>query len=163
MVDRANILRFAAPKILQNQREIGKPPARKALSRTQWDNWRREPGAQGRDTRLIGDAIENLASVMRDLQRPIGHRMGVAIGAYVANYPDLEGNPGIAVPLADQVEMRLLPKLRGVEMEAAEVHLSKLAQTVEMLGDTELAAAIKESSERSAETGQFVWRGASRT
>ena len=163
VVDRANILRFAAPKRLKKRDESGNPPARKALLRSQWDNWRREPGALGRDTSQIGDKIENLASIMRDLQRPIGHRMGVAIGAYVANYPDLEGRPGIAVPLADQVEMRLLPKLRGVEMEAAEVHLSKLAQMVDDLGDTELAAAIEESSERSAETGQFVWRGASRT
>ena len=163
VVDRANILRFAAPKSLTTRQENGTPPKHKALLRTEWDNWRREPGALGRDPHQVGEQIKKLASIMRDLQRPIGHRMGVAIGAYVANYPDLEGNAGISVPLTDQVEMRLLPKLRGVEMEAAGEHLGKLAQMVEELDDTELAAAIRESSERSAETGQFVWRGASRT
>lgn len=163
VVDRANILRFAAPKTLKKQQEKGEVPVQKALTRTQWDNWRREPGALGRNTDQIGEQIEKLADIMRQLHRPIGHRMGVAMGAYVANYPELNGDSRISTPLADQVEMRLLPKLRGVEVETRGTQLRSLADLVEQnFEDAQLAAAIRLSLDASEETGQFIWRGVSR-
>lgn len=163
VVDRANILRFAAPKNLKTQQGRGALPERKALTRTQWNNWLRKPGALGRDKNKVDEQIETLANIMRDLNRPIGHRMGIAMGAYVANYPEIHGSSDISVPLADQVEMRLLPKLRGVDMETADGPLNRLKGIVEGLNDTELAEAIQESITAADVTGQFSWKGVSRS
>ena len=100
---------------------------------------------------------------MREFQRPFGHRLGRAIMAYAANYPDVEGGRGVDDALADQVEMRLLPKLRGVEVDMAGPQFSNLMTFVERdLGDAALAEAIDESVRLSEATGQFVWRGVSR-
>ncbi len=101
---------------------------------------------------------------MQELHRPFGHRLGRAISAYVANYPDQRGGVDHRTPLADQIEMRLLPKLRGIDVEASRVPLDSLCRLVdEKLGDDALAAAIK-ASIQSAElgTGQFSWLGTTR-
>jgi hypothetical protein len=69
------------------------------------------------------------------------------------------------VPLADQVEMRLLPKLRGTEVEDGNDHaFSELITFVdEKLRDDQLAKAIEESIRSAKEgSGQFVWNGVSR-
>ncbi len=162
VIDRANVIRFAAPKSLKTQRGQGTTLESKALSRTQWESWCRRDLREV-DARDVGQKIEEIADLMRDLKRPVGHRMGVAIGAYVANYPEINGENGWQLPLADQVEMRLLPKLRGVEMETARPVIDKLADFVSHLQDEDLALAIRDSAEQSEDTGQFVWRGISRS
>ena len=164
VVDRANVLRFAAPRTIKAEAPVGAIPERKALSRDRWNAWVRETASLGADRARVSDHLETLVDVMRNLQRPIGHRLGGAMVSYVANYPETGGRASVGVPLADQVEMRLLPKLRGVEMDQAGSHLDTLANFVDStLSDAELAAAIRESAELSREeTGQFVWRGVTR-
>jgi hypothetical protein len=104
-----------------------------------------------------------MLDLMRDFKRPFGHRLGRAIMAYAANYPVVEGGRGIDDALADQVEMRLLPKLRGVEVDAAGPQFAKLKTFVERdLGDDALAQAIGESMTLAEATGQFVWSGVTR-
>lgn len=60
--------------------------------------------------------------------------------------------------------MRLLPKLRGIEVENFGGQIQKLSDYVEVdLSDPELAEAIRESVRQAEdETGQFVWRGVTR-
>jgi hypothetical protein len=65
--------------------------------------------------------------------------------------------------MSDQVEMRLLPKLRGLELEVAQDNLGRLADHVrEKLQDEQLAEAIDASIGASADTGRFAWRGLTR-
>ena len=102
---------------------------------------------------------------MADFNKPFGHRLGRAILAYVANYPEIDGEDPMLTPLADQVEMRLLPKLRGIEIEQAEQIFDKLSEFVATeLADDELANAINQSLETAQQsgTGQFVWNGITR-
>lgn len=161
VVDRANVLRFAAPQTLKTGRKTGDLPKPVALSRQQWDNWRRAKLPQDIAPQVSAE-VEALAGIMRSLNRPIGHRMGVAIGAYVANYPELEGRASHQLALADQIEMRLLPKLRGVEVDAAETALGKLAEKAKSYGDDALDNAIRDSLDQSRDLGQFNWRGVTR-
>jgi hypothetical protein len=51
------------------------------------------------------------------IDRPFGHRINQAIHAYVANYPDLSEERRVLNALADMLELRILPKLRGIELE----------------------------------------------
>lgn len=162
VVDRANILRFSAPKTIKDGTQVGEAAAPAALSAETWNRWLRPVGSapdQARVTQQLGQ----MSDLMRDFKRPFGHRLGRAIMAYAANYPEVEGSGGVNDALADQIEMRLLPKLRGVEVDLAGPQFDQLRKFVdEDLGDAALAEAIKTSVEMGEETGQFVWSGVTR-
>lgn len=165
VVDRANVLRFAAPRTIKQGVGIGALATPEALSRKRWSAWVHGLDALGHEQEQVFKQVEKMVDFMRKLQRPMGHRLGRAIMAYVANYPKNEGRTDLNTALADQVEMRLLPKLRGIEMDAGEAFLTDLAIYVEQdLHDHDLATAIRESTEQAQSgTGQFVWRGVTRT
>jgi hypothetical protein len=162
VVDRANILRFSAPKKIKDGKAEGTVEPTIALSQQTWESWGRSSASVDSDRRVIG-RVEQMVDLMRDFKRPFGHRLGRAIMAYAANYPEIEGGRGVDDALADQVEMRLLPKLRGVEIDMAGPQFSKLMNFVEReLGDDALAQAIDESMSLAETTGQFVWSGVTR-
>lgn len=162
VVDRANILRFSAPKKLKDGHAEGEVEPTVALSQTTWRKWVRSSVSVDRDSRVTG-RVEQMVELMRDFKRPFGHRLGRAIIAYAANYPQVEGGRGVEDALADQVEMRLLPKLRGIEVDMAGPQFARLISFVERdLGDDDLAQAIKDSMSLAEATGQFVWSGVTR-
>lgn len=163
VVDRANILRFAAPKHIKVGTTTGEVEEPIALSRKSWENWVR-PVSNADNERRVVQRVEDMVVLMRDFKRPFGHRLGRSIMAYVANYPDVEGARRIEDALADQIEMRLLPKLRGVEVDMAAPQFNKLQSFVEReLGDNDLAIAIRDSVQAASNaSGQFVWSGVTR-
>jgi hypothetical protein len=162
VVDRANILRFAAPKKINSGGIEKEAEPIAALSRETWSNWVRAGATVENETRVT-QRLEQMVDLMRDFKRPFGHRLGRAIMAYAANYPEVEGGRGVDDALADQVEMRLLPKLRGVDVDMAAPHFAKLRSFVERdLGDAALAQAIEDSISQAEATGQFVWSGVTR-
>ncbi|KUJ77784.1 hypothetical protein [Ruegeria profundi] len=164
VVDRANVMRFAAPKSIKAGTPQGKPADSKALTRTQWRKWVRGINALAEDQSRVEMHVERMVEYMTKLGRPFGHRLGRSIMAYAANYPEDNGRRDIQTALADQVEMRLLPKLRGIEMENASTELQELSNYVEReLSDPVLADAIRHSAEVAEDgTGQFTWRGVTR-
>lgn len=163
VVDRANIIRFAAPKKIKGGSAEGTVEEQVALSRRTWNGWVHPVSKVDKDTQVV-QRVEDMVDLMKDFKRPFGHRLGRAIMAYVANYPHAEGSRPIEDALSDQVEMRLLPKLRGVEVDASMAQFSKLQRFVEQdLGDAALAEAISDSMQSAADTtGQFVWSGVTR-
>lgn len=171
VLDRANMLRFPKPKTLEH-----KLPAQEAqhvadgyLPKSRWaTHWVRtdkdlRPSAF---ERAMG-VIASINTIMENMGRPFGHRMGQAMLHYVANYPanrnqtnDLEP---VHAALADQIEMRILPRLRGVVVENHHRQLSDLADIARDLQDDQLARAIETTREQSRDTnGLFVWRGFTR-
>jgi hypothetical protein len=164
VVDRANVLRFAAPKKLYNSSEQLDVDDPKFLNRARWEKWQRSTLTLESDQNLL-NKLDKMRELMAEFNKPFGHRLGKAILSYVANYPEVEGQNLILTPIADQVEMRLLPKLRGVEIEKAEQSFEKLSEFVAKdLADEELSNAIKNSLEAGIQsgTGQFVWNGITR-
>ena len=166
VVDRANLMRFAAPKRPRGTERQGSAPQAVALEFSRWRNWVRPTSLAEREQRVT-DAVARMSDLMQGLGRPFGHRLGLAILAYVANYPDVEGVDPMNDALADQVEMRLLPKLRGVELDVGETDakFDELRRFVESeLRDETLAEAIGDAVEaaRNGGTGQFVWTGVTR-
>lgn len=102
-----------------------------------------------------------MIELMSAFKRPFGHRLGKAIVAYVANYPLSDRGQVLHAPLADQVEMRLLPKLRGLEVHSFDEPFSKLRDFVARdLEDEALAQAIEDLRQAAQDgSGQFVWNG----
>lgn len=170
VVDRANVMRFAAPQKIETSGSVIDDSDTQALSQAlsweRWSKWVRGPDQLGSDEAQVNGYIEQMVDLMRNLQRPFGHRLGRSIMAYASNYPKLEGeHRSIEMAIADQVEMRLLPKLRGVDTTVFENRFSDLSNFVsDELGDEELSRAIKYSYELSeAENHQFLWRGVTRS
>ena len=165
VVDRANVLRFSAPKKIRVANASEVVPSRQALTQTRWSKWVRQADQLGTERQRVEGYIDKLADLMTDLQRPFGHRLGLAMMSYAANYPELDGGYDPRVPIADQVEMRLLPKLRGLDDDKFEREINTLADFVsDDLSDDVLAEAIKHSLEwAKSGTGSFLWRGVTRT
>ena len=161
VIDRSNILRFAAPEKIIGSNKHGKPPKIKALNFEQWEKWVRTPDQVDQET-IVQSNIEKMSEIMSSFGRPFGHRLGISIKSYVANYPEVEGVDRMNCSLADQIEMRLLPKLRGVEISENAPNFDDLITLVNQLNDPALARAIEVSQEFSSNNEQFTWLGVTR-
>lgn len=86
------------------------------------------------------------------------------MSSYVANYPLVDDNDRYKLAFADQVEQKILSKLRGLEMheESTTQTLSKIGDVISKLGDNQLAKAFKRSKDTSTRHGIFQWHGVTR-
>jgi hypothetical protein len=166
VVDRANVLKFGAPKTFANSRPQGKPPEQRALSKLRWDAWVRKPEILGAEEAFVNAKIDQMSDIMKSFGRPFGHRLRLAMKSYVANYPESDrfnGHFKTQTALADQVEMRLLPKLRGVDPDESSQAFGDLSALIKNeLIDDELAKAVDVSIENSRQNAQFNWGGVTR-
>ena len=164
VVDRANVLRFSRPKDLvstlntngANQGSVADAEA--MLPYGVWKGWLKKdaPGGNAR----LEDWLRKLNGHMEVLGRPFGHRMGQAIRAYVVNHPRSAGGAS-AEAMADQLEMRLFPKLRGIEPNDGDHPraLDGIQQFIEQeLHDEKLAEAFQTARGKDL----FLWRGVHR-
>ena len=90
---------------------------------------------------------------------PYGHRVAQGMLSYLGNYPDASER-GQRHALADQVEQKILPKLRGRELLLIEPALSKLEDVLKELDDDALIEALQAG--RDATEGTFMWTGIDR-
>ncbi len=169
VMDRANIMRFPRPAELRKELPDAAPTARAKgyLPKTRWiESWMREAenlDATARDR--AGRVIAEINGVMDELGRPFGHRMSQAMLHYVANYPasqdKFDNARHVDYALADQLEQRIMPKLRGVDASADRAALMNLAEIArDRLDDLQLGAAIEEAVDRANRSiGIFNWRG----
>jgi hypothetical protein len=62
--------------------------------------------------------------------------------------------------MADQIEQRILPKLRGIDLEEQGAYITEIRNLIDELEDQALAAAFEAS--KSKESNTFIWRGVDR-
>ena len=168
VLDRGNIMQFAAPedfppvKVVENGQ-----PADRRLSFETWRTWIKQPAQLGSaDADKVRQTIRKLAEIMNSCGRPFGHRLNAAMSAYAANYPQENGHPAdVRKPLADQIELRIMPKLRGLSIGEHSRIFDDLKQLLrEELNDSALAQRLDEIVERQGQGGgMFNWRGMTRT
>lgn len=162
VIDRANFIRFAAPKNLSLSGNGHEPANPKILSHSNWEKWCK-PNLDDENRSRVENKIGEMSDLMKAFGKPFGHRLAQAIENYVALYPFAEeGSDRVNNALSDQVEMRLLPKLIGVNTEDKRNEFGQLRKFVEDLGDDSLSEAIQESVEQSRITELFLWRGCTR-
>lgn len=166
VLDRANVLRFGKPALRRDQKKPrmtalnGNTP----LSGTIWESWKKHDIQPCVDacsdwTRRLNDALSGLG-------RAFGFRVEEAIYSYVANYPDMRpGNDAMRHAFADQVEQKILPKLRGCDMgmNASAISLDTIEDVIRELEDDALMEAFRLARERAGETGIFLWQGVTRS
>ena len=161
VIDRANILRFARPTEMHRDRTQGTAPVTAGtpptsyLSASTWNQWCDIKGPLGSTHDLIERVNED---VMEPCGRSFGHRMREAMVKYVEVYTGRDWEEGFA----DQVEMRLLPKLQGVDAQMAKADdaILKLAAMCDQdLKDNDLAESVRQAHTEMLQTGTFNWKG----
>ncbi len=165
VLDRSNVLHFPKPPELKPELPAANTQhvASGYLARSCWiDRWMRstktmEPAA----FRRAAEIVDRINGVMDDMEHPFGHRMSQAILHYVVNYPQGANTQAVAnMALADQIEFRILPRLRGMNLEEKTKPLNELVSVVKgELGDQALAREIEQAAKRVDTGGFFVWRG----
>jgi len=101
--------------------------------------------------------IEQLNDALTRLGRPFAFRVDRAIRSYVANYPRWVTNWHKRA-MADQIEQRIFPKLRGVESDLNEVQnaLQAIGRVIDQLEDEALRTAFQQGWQNQS---TFLFRG----
>ncbi|HBJ37673.1 MAG TPA: hypothetical protein DDZ51_23535 [Planctomycetaceae bacterium] len=80
-----------------------------------------------KEVAFMRDKVEKVNNELENVGRALGHRVWQTIEAYIANHPDVikaqeahdasARNAAIRTAFGDQVVMKVMPKLRGIETE----------------------------------------------
>jgi len=166
VLDRSNVLRFGKP----DKRKAGgngesTSANRRFLSHDQWKSWRREIDEYAPWREETFAWTQRINNGLNRVGRPFGFRVEDAIDLYIANYPRVESDDRYKLAFADQIEQKIIPKLRGLDMGDPQTTtcLSETGVVIESLGDNELSNAFNEAVRESGNMGMFTWRGVTRT
>ncbi len=164
VLDRANLMRFPKPEELKPELAEPKPGEQRGyLPKSRWREWTRKASDQENFQRAR-DYVQDINAIMDDMGRPFGHRTGQAMLHYAANYPERPSPNALEAAISDQIELRILPRLRGVSREDHHQPLWKLHAFVDQkLADRELAEALRDALGSSSDSSDLlVWRGLTR-
>lgn len=170
VMDRANVLRFGMPESINAKMDndvfFKKYPDDGRYM--QYSSWKK----LCREKKLRPDLMERLDLIVTELNQnmvkinhPFAYRVWRSIETYVSMYPCADKDPAsFNAALADQIEMKILPKLNGVDMSESAVSdvLRSMLGTIEKVKDDELTETFSEViSSRNSNTF-FQWKGVSR-
>ena len=166
VLDRANVMRFGMPdeKSQPTTGAIQLHDSADYISFAHWHNWHR-PVAQDTD---IGSQVDKWLSeiniALDSVGRPFGFRLRKAIHQYVANYPMVDEGGRHQLAFADQLEYKIMPRLRGLDMgdNSAPHCLNKVGDIISHLEDRQLEKAFQRAKDDSGHLGLFQWRGVTR-
>ena len=166
VVDRANVLRFGKPANLAKAKKYENPPEKHptALSFDTWSSWVKGPDAlAGAELQQVQDWMRRVNdNALAGLRRPVGYRVSLAVEQYVANYPrgSLSSDQALKLAFADQMEQRVMPKLRGLDNVDTNTRkaMEQIREVLAELGDEPLVAAF----EQATSADLFLWHGVER-
>lgn len=162
VIDRANVLYFGRPDRLQAKaggagHNMTFTPIRKAT----WDSWWKN--ANEGELKFASDTLAALNRTLADFNRPFAHRTYQAMLSYIANYPVKLGEDRddvIKRALADQIGMRIMPKLYGVDLALHQDTFAQVRRNLNEVGDPLLLRAFDSASDREQnKSGFFHWTG----
>ena len=162
VIDRANVLYFGRPDHLQaNAGGAGHKVDFRPLLKTTWDNWHRN--ADEGELSFASEKLAALNKTLADFNRPFAHRTFQAMLSYIANYPVKPGegrDDVIKRALADQIGMRIMPKLYGVDLALHEKTFEQVRGILHEINDSLLLRAFDSASDREQnKSGFFHWTG----
>ena len=155
VIDRSNVIRFGTPESLKkapNLKEFEKY-CKNFVSFEAWRNWTKP---YGQDLAGIDEKIKQLKDALKLVDRGFGHRTENAVKKYVSFYPGRKEDA-----LADQIEMKILPKLNGVETDIVRDKVRPtIEQVLQSIGDKDVQEALDETL--NSESTFFAWKGVRR-
>jgi MoxR-like ATPase len=168
VLDRANVLRFGKPdenvKAVSINTTNQAAISNKYLSFNQWKKWRREFKENTDWYEPVSEWTTKLNAALNRVGRPFGFRVLQAIGHYVANYPRVEDSERFKLAFADQIEQKIIPKIRGIDLSTDNSNecLEEVGAINAELDDRDLGDAFKSARDESRMIGMFQWRGVTR-
>ena len=162
VIDRANVLYFGRPAKLQDKAGgAGHSISFQPLKKATWDSWHQK--ASEGELKFAMDILDRLNKTLADFNRPFAHRTFQAMLSYIANYPVKPGEDKDAVikrALADQIGMRIMPKLYGVDLALHQETFTQVGSMLHEVDDKLLRHAFENASDRSLnKSGFFHWTG----
>jgi predicted nucleic acid-binding Zn-ribbon protein len=166
VLDRANVIRFGKPdeKAKAARDNTQALTNGKYLPYKQWESWHRNLEERAEWFKQVVKWTQELNMALDRIGRPFGFRVQQAIGQYVANYPRVDDENRFKLAFADQVEQKIIPKLRGIDLNEPNSNecLGDLEAIMDELGDGELNEAFATARKESENLGMFQWRGVTR-
>ncbi len=164
VLDRSDVIRFGRPNKVDNETQIASDNENKYfINYETWCKWIKKSFDNNQDKVNVNNWIVELSKLMKDLGRPFGLRVDNSIRDYIMNYPHDGVNiqTSLKYAMSDQIEHKILPKLRGVDVNSKRNELNALKEFVATkLSDAKLAESISQSIDISSqETGIFNWVG----
>jgi 5-methylcytosine-specific restriction endonuclease McrBC GTP-binding regulatory subunit McrB len=155
VIDRSNVLRFGTPESLTRA-----PDAKKFIEKcnnfVSYKTWKKWAKPYGNSLVGLEDRISELKEALKLVDRGFGHRTESAIKQYVDFYPGSKQDA-----LADQIEMKILPKLNGVESDLVRDKVQNMIVSVlHSIHDTDVSEALTETL--NSESTFFTWKGVRR-
>ena len=160
VLDRSCVLRFGRPKRIYTHENVQSIlPTAAGLTFVQWKTFLKTD-LPSQDKDRVNGWINKLNDAMEKLNRPFGHRVAQAIQRYIATYPSWVNNR-VNLAMADQIEQRIMPKLRGIEIGEAEEPLREIHSVIKDCDDEPLLEAFSQGAQSQQQV--FIWRGLDRT
>lgn len=162
VLDRANVIRFGKPPdTVQGAQGAANHSINKFLPCSTWKGWKKPLSAGNNWDNDVSKWIIQINRALDRIGRPFGHRVQQAMRLYIANYPG--GDVSYKTAFADQVEQKVLPRLRGIDLneDKSKESLDEICSLIEDLGDDALRDVFSSSKEDQS-VGTFVWRGVTR-
>lgn len=162
VLDRANVIRFGQPgKLAESPKKErflrAYEESSTIITYKNWQNWC-SGTLNANNRRNLRQTVTELNDAMSAVGRPFGHRVSLAIERYITVYPG-----PYAEALSDQIEMKILPKLNGLDGQATGFQevTKKLKGVIDGLRDEALTRAF-DASCGEASASFFKWRGVMR-
>ena len=160
VIDRANVIRFGRPQQLAampDKKAFLDACNNKQISFAGWKSWC-EDEMNHEDVQNLNNIMQELNEAMAKVGRPFGHRVDQAIKKYVGCYPGKFNDA-----LSDQIEMKILPKLNGLDGQATGFNevINILEGVIAGVEDQELFDAFAQACREAADSF-FKWRGVMR-
>jgi hypothetical protein len=154
-------LRFWRPK--RTNLETGQTrqaPTTNGLTLENWKQWLRTADDLGPHAEQVTLWINQVNDALEKLGRPFAFRVDRAIRCYIANYPREGVQDWHKRAMADQIEQRIFPKLRGAETEFAQDSIQRIGRVIDELGDDLMRHAFRASYDNQP---TFLFRGVVRS
>ena len=164
VIDRASVLRFGKPATLDvEDQEPDNNVSVAPLAYATWKDWKTPNPISAGEMKKVQEEITLLLDAMDSIGRPFAYRVRNAIVSYVEHYPRWVDEP-IKKAMADQIEQRIMPKLRGINMAEHSDALDQIEKLI-ATNDTALQEAFHAAREKGQNQmmQQFIWPGLSRT
>jgi len=161
VIDRANVLRLGRPDTTVRPDPRGGAFTRSGhLPYQRWHGQWRTPAAWETERQRLSDTCRKLNEALEPVGRPFGYRAHRAIERYVESYPRWDRDSWFNHAVADQLEQKIIPKLRGLSKDDEEVQKAydNLKPIIGQTGDDQLVRAFEAATDRPV----FQWTGVSR-
>lgn len=169
VLDRANVLHFGKPKSFDDSttKEKVEPIRIDFKLFQQWRQTNNLLRLASDDKEQLKKKIEELNDALNQVGKPFGHRVNNSINAYLNAYPlgsNADEMTTVKLALADQIEMKIIPKLAGLEQnDHSNDCLNLLSRVIDFTDDDALKGAFNVAYDNYNSEGMFIWRGITRS